>query len=137
MGGIPNSSFLIPNSKGGGQVFAWVLLVEIRDAARGFFAGRRHDLGNHDLNGGEMVAMGAGLGVPYALAAQPEGTPGVGPGRNLGPHRTVHSSDLDFTTPVSLGESDRNRGVDVIADSLEEPVRADANPHEEVPGIAS
>ena len=79
-----------------------------------------------------MIAMGAGLGVPHTLAAEPERTPGVGPGRDFGPHRSVHCPDLDLATPVGLRKGNRDGGVDVVAVTFErsgpgsrEPARRD------------
>ena len=134
---IRNSKFEIRNSDAGGQVLAGVGLIEIGHTTCRFLAGRRHHLGNHNLHGIEMIPVSSGLGVPNTFAAETEGAPGVGPGRNLRPHRSVHRSNFDLATPVGFRKSNRNGRTDVVAIAFEEAVLAHANLHEEISGLAS
>ena len=80
---IPNQKFEIRNSNAGREIFARIRLVKIGYPACGFLAGRRNHPGHHNLDGIEMITVSTGLGVPNTLAAETEGAPGVGPGRNL------------------------------------------------------
>jgi len=125
------------SSEGSRQRVAWIALIELTDSACGLFAGWGHDFRNDDLNGVEMITVGAGLGVSGSLAPKAEGSARVGSRRNLGPNRTVNGPDLHLASEVGLREGDRDGRVNVVTVPLKEGMRPNLDSHEQIPGGAA